>query len=224
MGSNVVFAYGLSFEKLFFIFIIFSIFGSFFEQVQYFVRYYHQTRKFSIPSRTAVIYGQFNMIYGFGAVLFLVLLYRLKKWYQIFFWGSLIGGGLEYIMSFLLEVFVGTRSWDYRDKILNINGRTTVPIMFVWGFLALIFIQFVYPFLSFYIEKIPYSVGNVLVCILLIFIILDALVSWTALIRQNFRRKGYPPFTVIGVICDKFYPDSRLKKVYPNMIYQREVR
>ncbi len=220
MKKGVVFASGLSWKKLFLIFLIFSIFGSLFEQIQYLIVHYHQTKEISIPSRTAVIYGQFNMIYGFGAVLFLFLLYRLKKWYQIFLWGSLIGGVFEYFMSFLLEFFVGTRSWDYSDKILNIHGRTTIPIMLVWGLLALIFIQFAYPFFSTFIEKIPYRFGNVMISILLILIILDALISWTALIRQNFRRKGYLPITKIGVICDKIYPDELLEKVYPNMIYQ----
>ena len=55
MGSNVVFAYELSFEKL--LFILLSIFDSFFERVQYFFRYYHQTRNFSILSMMMVVYG-----------------------------------------------------------------------------------------------------------------------------------------------------------------------
>ena len=120
----------LSWKKLFLIFLIFSIFGSLFEQVQYVIRYYQHTKEIQIPSRTAVIYGQVNMIYGFGAVFF----------------------------------------------------------------------------------------------ILLILITLDALISWTALIRQNHRRKGYPPMTKIGTICDKIYPDEVLKKAYPNMNYKKRCK
>lgn len=122
----------LSWKKLFLIFLIFSIFGSLFEQVQYVIRYYQHTKEIQISSRTAVIYGQVNMIYGFGVVLFILL-------------------------------------------------------------------------------------------ILLILITLDALISWTALIRQNHRRKGYPPMTKIGTICDKIYPDEVLKKAYPNMNYKKGV-
>ena len=85
----------LSWKKLFLIFLIFSIFGSLFEQVQYVIRHYQHTKEIQIPSRTAVIYGQLNMIYGFGAVLFVLLLSKLKKWYQIFIFGSLIGGIFE---------------------------------------------------------------------------------------------------------------------------------
>ena len=117
----------LSWKKLFLIFFVFSIFGSLFEQVQYVIRYYQHTKEIQIPSRTAVIYGQVNMIYGFGAIIF----------------------------------------------------------------------------------------------ILLILITLDALISWIVLIRQNHRRKGYPPMTKIGAICDKIYPDEVLKKAYPNMNYKK---
>ena len=119
----------LSWKKLFLIFLIFSIFGSLFEQVQYVIRHYQHTKEIQISSRTAVIYGQVNMIYGFGAVLFILLLSKLKKWYQIFIFGSLIGGIFEYLVSFLQEFFVGTSSWNYSQKFLNINGRTTIPIM-----------------------------------------------------------------------------------------------
>ena len=31
------------------------------------------------------------------------------------------------------------------------------------------------------------------------------------------RNKGYEPFTIIGEIYDKIYPDEFLKKVYTNM-------
>ena len=211
----------LSWKKLFLIFLIFSIFGSLFEQVQYVIRHYQHTKEIQIPSRTAVIYGQVNMIYGFGAVLFVLLLSKLKKWYQIFIFGSLIGGIFEYLVSFLQEFFVGTSSWDYSQKFLNINGRTTIPIMCIWGLLSLLLIKIAYPYLSSLIEKIPASFGNILVSILLILITLDALISWTALIRQNHRRKGYPPMTKIGAICDKIYPDEVLKKAYPNMNYKK---
>ena len=93
--------------------------------------------------------------------------------------------------------------------------------MCIWGLLSLILIKIAYPYLSFLIEKIPASFGNILVSILLILITLDALISWTALIRQNHRRKGYPPMTKIGTICDKIYPDEVLKKAYPNMNYKK---
>lgn len=204
---------------MFLIFIIFSIFGSLFEQIQYLIKHYISTSELIWPSRTAVIYGQFNMIYGFGAVIFILLLNRKNiKWYRVFIEGSIIGGTFEYIMSLLLEIFVGTKSWDYSKKFLNINGRTTIPIMMMWGFLSVILIKLIYPKLSYLIDKIPKGIGMSLVDILLIFIIFDMVISWSALIRQNLRRKEIKPYTPVGKFYDKFYTDEYLKEVYPNMV------
>ena len=90
--------------------------------------------------------------------------------------------------------------------------------MIFWGFLGLIFIKIIYPFLSNYIEKIPNKIGHLLSIFLLVFLIFDMTISWTALFRQNLRRKGVKPFTLVGEFYDKVYTDDYLKKVYPNMV------
>ncbi len=218
-GSSKKFAEGICFYKLFWLFILFSIFGSLFEKIQYFIVHYFRDGSILWPSRTAVIYGQFNMIYGFGAVLFLVFLSSNKNNnLLVFLKASFVGGFLEYIISFLLEAFIGTSSWDYSSKFLNINGRTTIPIMMFWGLLGFIFIKIIYPFLSSYIEKVPSRIGYLLSNILVVFLIFDMTISWTALFRQNLCRKGVGPFTLVGEFYDKVYTDDYLKKVYPNMV------
>lgn len=121
-------------------------------------------------------------------------------------------------MSLLLEVFVGTKSWDYSKKFLNINGRTTIPIMMMWGFLSVILIKFIYPKLSYLIDKIPKGIWMIIINILLVFIIFDMVISWSALIRQNLRRKEIKPYTPVGKFYDKVYTDEYLKEIYPNMV------
>lgn len=217
--SSKKFAEGICFYKLFWFFILFSIFGSLYEKVQYFIVHYFRDGSILWPSRTAVIYGQFNMIYGFGAVLFLIFLNSNKNNnLLIFLKASFIGGFFEYIISFLLEVFIGTSSWNYSDKFLNINGRTAVPIMIFWGLLGFILVKVIYPFLSRIIEQVPYKFGCLVSIFLLIFLAFDMTISWTALLRQNLRRKGVGPFTLVGEFYDKIYTDDYLKKVYPNMV------
>ena len=52
----------------------------------------------------------------------------------MFLIGALGGGAVEYILSVLEELVLGTRSWDYSAYFLNIGGRTTLPYMlFVTG-------------------------------------------------------------------------------------------
>lgn len=214
-----VFAKGLSKEKIFFIFVIFSIFGTYYEQILNLITHYLADGSIFWEYRRGVIFGPFSPIYGAGAVLFLVLLKRKElSNFKTFLYGSLLGGFFEYIISLLQEIFVGTKSWDYSKHFLNIGGRTTIPFMIFWGLLALALVKVIYPFLSNLIEKIPYNIGIILYYVLLIFMIFDLLFSFSALIRQNLRRNNIKPFSFIGEFYDKHYPDDVLHKYYPNMV------
>lgn len=168
-----------------------------------------------------VIWGPFNVVYGFGAAIMCWLLLRkkLENW-QIFVYSALLGGFVEYIISYLQEKFIGTTSWDYSWQWLNFQGRTSVPIMFIWGLMGLILVKLIYPVLSNLIERIPFRTGEILFATLLVLMVLDCLISWTALIRQNLRHQGLAPWTPVGEFYDQHFPDEFLQKYYPNMVRQ----
>lgn len=216
--SSQKFAEGLCFKKLFFIFLIGSVIGTIYEDILIFVRTWMETGVGVWMTHRGVIYGPFNVIYGFGAALMCWLLLRkpYKNW-QIFLYSALMGGAVEYLLSLGQELVVGTRSWDYSNQILDINGRTTLPIMLIWGAMGLVFIKIVYPWVSSLIEKIPPAVGENLFIVLLIFMIFNMAVSWSALIRQNLRHHEIRPLTPIGEFYDRYYPDEFLRKYYTNM-------
>lgn len=212
------FAPGMSFSKMFIIFVIGSFIGVIYEEIIGLIKYHHATGIWFWPNRQGVIYGPFNPLYGAG-IMFLILLLGKKKRhpFKTFLYGALLGGLIEYVVSLLMEVVLGVVSWDYTGRPLNINGRTTVLYMIFWGFAVMLLVHFIYPFLSKLIEKIPYKIGKPLVIILFIFMTLDFAISMTALGRQALRHKGYEPLTFIGEFCDKHYDDEFLSKVYTNM-------
>lgn len=214
-----IFAKGLCFEKLFLIFLIGSIIGAYYEQILNLFRVYKYTGDIVWEYRRGVIYGPFNVIYGFGAVVMTkILLSKEYKWYEILLYGCILGGGIEYIVSFLQETFTHTISWDYSNKPFNINGRTTIPYMFVWGLFCLLFVKIIYPFISNKIEKIPYNLGMLLTKIMVIFMVFNMAISWTAIIRQTLRKNNIPAFTKVGEFYDEYYTDEYLSKYFPNMI------
>lgn len=216
--SSQKFAEGLCFRKLFFIFLIASVIGTIYEDLLIFVRTFLETGVGVWMTHRGVIYGPFNVIYGFGAALMCWLLLRkpYKNW-QIFLYSALMGGAVEYLLSLGQELVIGTRSWDYSNQILDINGRTTLPIMLIWGAMGLVFIKIVYPWVSSLIERISPAVGENLFIVLLIFMIFNMVVSWSALIRQNLRHHEIRPLTPIGEFYDRYYPDEFLRKYYTNM-------
>lgn len=86
--------------------------------------------------------------------------------------------------------------------------------------MGLILVKVVYPFLSNLIERIPIRVGEIVFVVLLVFMTLDCLISWSALIRQNLRHQGIAPWTPVGEFYDRYFPDEYLHKYYPNMVRQ----
>lgn len=214
-----VFAHGLCFQKLFLLFVIGCVVGTYYEQILYLFQHYFKTGELLWASRRGVIYGPFSPIYGAGIVLITALLGKKQRpWYQTFLLGALIGGGFEYIISFLQEIFVGTISWDYSGHFLNFHGRTSVPIMICWGTAIMFYMHLVYPKLSSWIEKIPIDFGTIMVRILAVYLCFDMTLSWSALLRQNMRRNDIGPFTFVGEFFDRYYPDEFLKQYFPNMV------
>ena len=216
-SKKCVFAKGYSFKKLFFIFVIGSIIGVLYEEILNTVKIYLATGDIVWELRRGVIYGPFNPLYGLGAVLVVYLLVRPNySNIKTFIYGGLLGGTLEYSISLLQEIFTHTTSWDYSNHFLNIGGRTTIPFLIAWGIFTLIFAKIIYPYLSKWIEKIPINIGNIIFYILLIFLIIDMFISWTALFRGAMRKSDIEPITPIGRLYDRVYPDSVLSKHFPN--------
>lgn len=216
--AEAKFAEGLCFKKLFFVFLVGSVIGSWYEEILFLAQHFAATGQFAWSLRRGVIWGPFNVIYGFGAVIMVYLLLRkpYKKW-QVFVYAALLGGVVEYAISFLQELFTHTMSWDYSDKLLNINGRTTIPFMLVWGLLGLVLVKVVYPAVSGLIERIPVKIGDTVYVIMVVFMAFDMLISWTAIIRQTLRHNHIPPYTPIGKLYDEYFTDDYLEHYFPNM-------
>lgn len=212
------FAEGFCFYKIFLIFIVGCIFGVIYEELILNFFRFLTTGTFEILPRRGLLYGPFSPVYGFGAVIMSFFVKEKRSIYKTFIYTALTGGIVEYLTSFLQETFTGTVSWDYTGKLLNINGRTTIIFMIVWGILGVVFVHIIYPFLSNLIEKIPPKIGNKIMPIVLILMCLNMFLSFSAVIRQNLRRNDIKPFTKYGIFLDKHYDDERLKKTYNNMI------
>ena len=128
-----------------------------------------------------------------------------------------IGAGFVYLCSLLEEVTLGTVSWQFDQQMFDIGGRTSLLYAFFWGILGLLWIKFLFPLLSKWIEKIPNKAGVVLTWILLVFMVFNMAVSLLALERQAQRREGVPANNVVAQFFDDRFPDSRLDRIYRHM-------
>lgn len=217
-SENPPFAPGTSPQKLAVIFIVGSLFGCFYEMILNFVTHLFADGTIFWETRSAVIYGPFGVVYGFGAVLMTIfLVHKDHRWWQTFLYGALLCGACEYILGFLQETFTGTISWDYGHHLLNINHRTSVEIMLVWGVLSLLYVYLIFPAIDHLTSKLPFQPSTFILNAIIIFLCFDMAISLSAVIRQHFRHQGIPTLTPYGEFLDDHYPDARLREAYPNM-------
>ena len=211
-NNTKIFAEGLSFTKLFIFFLLGSVFGSFYEEIIFFF----QNGKWTV--RHDLLFGPFSSLYGFGVMIYLIILGNHNKERGViktFLYSMFIGGFFEYIMSWFLETFLNIKFWDYSGMFLNINGRTTLLFMIAWGVMGTILLKLIYQFVSNLIEKVPYKIAQPIYLIVLIFMIINIIMSFTVFIRMVYRHKGYEPLSFIGKFYDKVYNDDFMYKEFP---------
>ena len=127
-----------------------------------------------------------------------------------------MGGAYEYLCSVFTEIVFGTVFWDYSKIPFNLGGRINLLYCFFWGIAAVIWLKILYPFISGWIEKIPMRIGKILTWVLLIFMIVNMMVSALALARMDARASGIPAENVLEEWLDSSYNDDVMNRIYPN--------
>lgn len=211
-----VFAKGLCFDKLVWLFFVGALGGDLIET------FYVRLTAGVWMSRSSVLYGTFSIVWGAGVVLLTLLLHRLagKEDRYIFLGGFFLGGTYEYMCSVISEVLFGTTFWDYSDMRFNIGGRTNLLFCFFWGIIALVWLKLCYPPISRWIEKIPPMVGKILTWIFVALMACDLLISAMAMVRYVERSEGIPAQNAVERFVDYNYPDVLVEWTWPNMRIQ----
>ena len=208
-----VFAAGIGFYKLFWLFLIGAFVGDLIETV------FVWGTSGVLMSRSSLLYGPFSVVWGLGAAILTVVLRGLmdKSDRYIFVGGALMGGVYEYMCSVVTEKLFGKVFWDYSKIPFNLNGRINLLYCVFWGIAAVVWVKEVYPRISALIEKIPMKVGKVLTWVLVVLLAVDVALSCMALGRMDQREKGIPATNAVQQFLDEQYPDEYLTRRYQNM-------
>lgn len=174
-----------------------------------------------IESRSGLVWGPFNLLYGVGAAALSMCLYRFRnrgKWLS-FLGGFVIGSAVEYACSWMMETLFGAKSWDYSDMPFHLNGRICLLYSIFWGILGVLWIKDIYPRMAKWILKLPDKAGKILTWALVIFLAVNGLVSGLAVMRWSERAQGVAPSGRIEQLLDERFPDERMEAVYANMTF-----
>lgn len=209
------FARGISYYKLFWVFFFASFLGAVTETLFMFL-----TRG-QLQNRSGVIFGQFSLVWGMGAVLFTVCFHRLsgKRDLYTFVAGTVLGGAYEYLCSWLQELLFGACFWDYSHIPLNIHGRVSLLYSMFWGVAAVLWVKDIYPRMCRLIGHIPNRVGKPLTWAVSLFMAFNILLSAAALARWDQRQLGTPPQNSVDVFLDRHFPDRRMYQNYSTLTF-----
>ena len=212
--DNYVFAKGICFDKLIWVFLVSSFLGALIEMT-----FCRVTAGYWM-SRSSVLYGAFSFVWGLGAVVLTVALQRIaeKPDRYIFLAGFIIGGAYEYLCSVFTELVFGTVFWDYSEMPLNIGGRTNVLYCIFWGLLSVVWIKVLYPPMGKAIEKLPPLLGKIATWIIVFFMVCNGLLTSAAMLRYTDRQTNPQPDNVIAQFLDTRYDDEYMEKRWPNML------
>ena len=207
------FARGINFYKLFIIFFSGSFFGVLIELLWCYLRNGY------FESRSGLVYGPFNLVYGIGALVLTMALYRYRNrsWTFSFIGGFVTGSVIEYFCSFFQELLFGSTSWDYSNIPFNLNGRICLLYSVFWGVLGIFWIKKIYPRIAGWILRIPDRVGKTVVWILLAFMVVNSAVSGAAVYRWAERTAGKEASGSLERVLDERFPDERMERIYANL-------
>ena len=204
---------------IFLIFMVGSIFGFIIETVSI------SLILGKLEIRKGLVYGPFIQVYGTGAVAYYILLevIKTKDIKKVFVYSMLIGGTVEYVCSFLLEVFIDKVSWDYSNEFMNFNGRTSLEYMIIWGIIGVVFLKLFYPLLKKFEVIICKRCIKIITIILFVLMSFNIWVSSVSALRQIEREQNIEAEGKLDEWLDKYYPDEMLNKIYHNRYNPQEL-
>ncbi len=202
----------LSFHDTFYTFLFGCFFGWIVEGIWTLIK------KGILINHSALIIGPFNLVYGISAVVLTVFLYKIKDKsnFELFCFSFFLGTVLEYILSFVMEMLFGFVAWNYSKKPFNINGRVCLQYSIFWGLLGIVWIKTVFPFIKKMINKFNKIESIKLMKIIIVFLLLDGILTIGAINRGKEYDQGIPPSNKLEVLYDTYFGVDYLNNMFNN--------
>lgn len=155
-------------EKLIYwilIFLIGSLIGWIYEEIFYYVTE-------NTISNRGFFYGPYLPVYGWGSVILMLTLKKLKKYpILVFILSMLITGIVEYVTGYVMYALYERIWWDYTGLFLNISGYVCFRSVFTFAIGTIGLIYLIEPYLSKLIAKYSRHAEIISYLFLTIFII-----------------------------------------------------
>lgn len=132
--------------------------------------------------------GPICPVYGFGVVAVIHFLTPLRSNLLLLYLGSaLLVTAIEWLTGFILEKVFHNKWWDYSNMPLNLNGYVCLLFSLIWGVFCVFIVDVFHPMIDTLLSHIPFLVGIILVCILVIAGLADLYVTASGILKLNKR-------------------------------------
>ena len=121
-------------------------------------------------------HGPWLPVYGAGGLLILLLLSHLRG-ARLMALSALLGGGVEYSASLLLEGLFHTRWWDYSAWPLDLNGRICLGSLAAFAGAGWVLVRLLGPALAQELSRLPRPLRTGACRVLCALFVLDAALS-----------------------------------------------
>lgn len=195
------------------IFLVASVLGLILETIWMFVAYG------VLESRVGLVWGPFSPLYGCGAVLLTVVLWRLRTQpiWVIFLVSAGLGGLLEQLAGWSMETVMHAWSWSYLHFPDHITQWVAWRFLVVWGLLGVVWCKVIMPELLFRIGEPTTRRQSVVVGFLTVFIALDVAMTVACFYRAGKRAEGVPAQNAFEQYVDRHFGDQFIADTFENL-------
>ena len=197
----------ITYEKLFWLFIFGGIIGVVMEGIFCLISTGHW------ESHVVTLVGQFNVLYGLGAVLFysiIALLYNKKTITKVLAI-TIIATVLELLCGILLADVLGMKAWDYSNCFMNYRGMICLVFTLGWGFAGYLFCL-LFDKIDNALSKIKSKKWKIACIALSVFMAVNLSLTAISIVRWSERHYGIEADTKIGAFFDESTPDDWMQK------------
>ena len=226
--------FGYTIWRILAYFIIYSVLGYIIETI------FGIITKGTWESRQSFLYGPFCGIYGLGAVIMILSLQYFNQNNNRLFWGGfLVGSIIEYVVSWIGEILLNVKWWDYSNMPLNLNGRICVFFSIFWGLLAIYLMSYINPrvdrLINWIKSKISINKLKVITLGVTIFLFIDCVLTGYALKFFIIRKVNDNNIKIVNKdkldiayneiysneklvdFIEKFWNDRKMIRTFPNL-------
>lgn len=196
------------------IFVVFSVLGLLAEEIWMWVSVGNT------ESRVGVVWGPFSPLYGFGALMFTIVLWNFRgcRWYEILLVSMGLGAALEQTTGMAMEYFWHAQSWTYIGLVDAITQWVSWTTVALWGVIGLFYTKVLMPELVWHIGEPSRPAQTVIVGVLVAFMTLDLLMTAYSFYRLEQRSLGIPAQNAIDAYVDYHFNDEFIADRFQNLV------